>query len=373
MSKDIIILNGIILFYILQRVGEMFISKSNEIWLKKNNHAIEVDEKESLRMKIFHTLWFITLLIEANIKKDMQSPLWAIYIYLVLGFCLFIRLHTMENLKQFWTIKIFKMENQNVSTKGLYQYIRHPNYLVVVLEFIFIPLLFKAYFTLFIFSFLNIFVLINRIKLEERTLMSQTNYQSLFANKKRFLPFVLVLIFFVNITSFATDLVIHHDNYTAAQKAPNYVKFESTSTKLGFITTSFDGQAKDIKINYSLDKNILSKLELIIPVKSLDTDSNARNEKMLKEILEAEKYPDIIVTIPNKIALTEGEHEVEMIFAIKDKKTAKMVKYKISKVENKFHITGETQLGLKELSLPDPSIAIAKVRDLFDLKFAVDL
>lgn len=371
MGKDIIIMNAIILFYIIQRVSEMVISQNNEKLLKKNFQAIEVDKKESLRMRIFHTLWFISLLIESNVRHNLQSDEVSAIIYIVLGLCLAIRFHTMEKLKQFWTIKVLSLDYQKIITSGLYNYIRHPNYLVVVLEFIFIPLLFKAYITLAVFSILNIFILKKRIALEEEALMSHHGYKVYSAEKKRFLPYLF--IFLVSFNLRAEEVNYHFANYSEAKDAKNFVKFESKSTKLGFITTGFDGYAKDIKIEYLNKANELTGLSVTIPVRGLDTDNSSRDEKMHQQIMDAEKFPVIHIVANDKITLEEGSYNKDMIFTIKDKKTIRPVKFDIKKDGKKVIVTGSASLGLAETGLPDPSIAIAKVRDLFDLKFSVEL
>ena len=48
--------------------------------------------------------------------------------------------------------------------KGPYRFLKHPNYLVVTIEFIVIPLMFEAYFTAFFFSLLNGIILRIRIR-----------------------------------------------------------------------------------------------------------------------------------------------------------------------------------------------------------------
>lgn len=371
MEKSIVIMNAIILFYIIQRVSEMVISRNNEEILQKNFQAQEVDKKESLRMRIFHTLWFVSLIIEANIKHSLQSDEVSAIIYTILAACLAVRFHTMEKLKHFWTIKVLSLNYQKIITSGLYQYVRHPNYLVVVLEFIFIPLLFKAYFTLFIFSFLNIFILKKRIALEEEALMSHQGYKFFFAEKKRFIPYFFMLVLSLNLK--ANEINYHFNNYKEAKDSKNYIKFESTSTKLGFITTGFDGYAKDATLTYWPKGSEISELTVVIPVKSLDTDVGSRDDKMHQQILEADKYPTITISAIEKISLTEGDYSKNMILSIKDKKTTKPVKFSIKKENGKTIVTGSASIGLEEAGLPDPSIAIAKVRDLFDLKFSVEL
>jgi methyltransferase len=349
----------------------MMISRKNEIWLKNHCGAIEVDPAEGMKMKIFHTLWFVSLIIEANMRAEFYPGYYSIIIYLILGLCLGIRFYTMEKLKYFWTIKIFRMKQQLIISDGLYKYFRHPNYLVVILEFIFLPLLFKAYFTMIFFSIINIFVLKKRITLEEEVLMSQSNYGEAFLGVKRFFPYLFLLVLSSNLV--ATEINYHVENYKQAAEAKNYIKFEGASTKFGLVTTGFDGYAKDIKIDYELSGEVVKKLNLSIPIKGMDTDLDSRNEKMFNEIFDMEKYPEIFVKCSENLILKEGEQTIDMFFTIREKMTRKEVKIKTEKRGSKYFVTGETSLSIKELGLPDPSIMIAKVRDDIKLKFAVEL
>lgn len=373
MSKDIIILNLIILFYIIQRLSEMVISNQNEKLLKEKYNAVEVSPKESIRMKIFHILWFISLITEANLKQNYFSGLSSLLIYSVLGFCLAIRFHSMEKLKSFWTIKIFSMDEQKIVTDGLYRYIRHPNYLVVIIEFIFLPLLFKSYFTLIVFSILNIFILKKRIELEEATLMAQSNYNGLFMNIKKLTPFFSILVLFISYSLSAKELNFHFKDYKEAKKAENFIRFEGESTKLGFITTSFDGYIKDFRVNYELVNNQLRGLTVNIATDSLDTDIDSRNEKMVKKILEGERYPLIKAEHSDQVNLIEGEQTIEMIFIIKGKKISRPVNFLVEKKADGYLIKGNTSIGFKEAELPDPSIAIATVNDTLKLNFSIIL
>lgn len=373
MTKNLIIANGIILFYIIQRITEMLISKENERWLKENCFAVEVDPKEGLKMKLFHTFWFVSLLIETNVVNDIQVEFWAFIIYSLLAFCMMIRIYSIEKLNRFWTIKIFSMENQVLFTDGLYKYIRHPNYLIVIVEFLLLPLLFKAYFTMILFSFLNLLVLSKRINLEEVTLMAQSNYSEKFKNIKRFVPYFLIFGLFIFNPVSAKEVSYMHKNFEMAKKAESYIKFDGESTKLGFITTGFTGYAREFKINYDLISTQLNKLEVVILASALDTDLGARNDKMVNTILNIEKYPEIHAFIDTKIELVNGEQTINMTFQVKDQKISKPVKVVVEKRIDHILVTGDVSLGLKELGLPDPSIAIAKVNDIFKLAFSVRL
>ena len=373
MTKNLIFANGIILFYIIQRITEVLISKENERWLKKKCNAIEVNIREGFQMKIFHTLWFISLLLETNIKNDIRLGEETIAIYLFLAVCMTIRFYTIEKLKPFWTIKIFSLKNPKVVTDGLYKYIRHPNYLVVVAEFVLLPLLFKAYFTLIIFSFFNILFLTRRVLLEEKTLMESSEYSEKFRNVKRFVPFVFALAFLIVNPVNAKELKYHHKTYDDAKKSKEYIMFEGESTKLGLITTGFDGYAKDFKINYDLVENQVNGLVVTMLTTELDTNVVSRNDKMINTILNNEKYPEISSALLEKLNLIDGEQTIKMRFKVKDHLVVKPVTIKVEKNDEGFVVSGTAFIGLQELGLPDPSIMIAKVKDEIALKFSVQL
>jgi len=94
----------------------------------------------------------------------------------------------MQALQERWTIRIFTLPDAKPITSGIYQLVRHPIYLGVILEIAFIPLLHTAYLTSIIFSFANAILLKKRIREEELALDKNNNYQIVFQNKPRFLP-----------------------------------------------------------------------------------------------------------------------------------------------------------------------------------------
>ncbi|HAZ02924.1 MAG TPA: hypothetical protein DD458_12820 [Prolixibacteraceae bacterium] len=54
--------------------------------------------------------------------------------------------------------------------KGLYNYFKHPNYLIVVVEIAVIPMIFHLYFTAITFTLLNALMLFVRVKEENKVL-----------------------------------------------------------------------------------------------------------------------------------------------------------------------------------------------------------
>jgi polyisoprenoid-binding protein YceI len=158
-------------------------------------------------------------------------------------------------------------------------------------------------------------------------------------------------------------------NYKMAKNAANRLRFESKSTKLGFITTDFDGFAKNFTINYNLNKNILDQIKIKIDTKSFDTNSEARNDKMNEVCLESQKYPEITGTIVESVDLNLKDHGLVVDFIVKDQPYKMKVKLISEKNGDNYKITILGSFSLKDWKIPDPSIAIAKIRDQFDLIF----
>jgi len=86
----------------------------------------------------------------------------------------------MVSLGPYWNTRIILIPQGKVKRQGPYLILRHPNYLVVNLEFILLPLLMRAPVTLVLFFIANQFILGLRIKLEESALAKFTDYKEIF-------------------------------------------------------------------------------------------------------------------------------------------------------------------------------------------------
>lgn len=171
---------------VLQRVAELAVAKRNERRLLSKG-AFEAGQEHYKWMVAIHTGFFLSLLLEVTlISKEPASWWW-------LPFSLFLlaqlaRVWCISSLGPYWNTKIIILPGANVVAKGPYQYLRHPNYVIVTVEIIMIPLIFQAYITCILFSLLNAVILSVRIPAEERALESATDYEKHFEGKHRFLP-----------------------------------------------------------------------------------------------------------------------------------------------------------------------------------------
>ncbi len=131
------------------------------------------------RIFILHLLFYLCLLLESYPWRiPLDSVTWVSLT--LFGGLQLLRYWSIVSLGEFWNTRILLLPGASVVRKGPYRFLRHPNYLVVSLEFIVIPLLARAPLTLLVFSAANLLLLRQRIKLEERALREHTDYAETF-------------------------------------------------------------------------------------------------------------------------------------------------------------------------------------------------
>lgn len=155
-----------IFFVLLLRIGELLLSKRNETWLLQNG-AIEYAHKHYPFIVALHVSFFIAMISEYCIQQTTSFSLIFLIIYFVL---VVFKIWIIASLGKFWNTKIYHISGLPLQKRGLYNYIQHPNYLVVVAEIAVIPLVFHLYFTAIIFSLLNAIMLFVRITAENKVL-----------------------------------------------------------------------------------------------------------------------------------------------------------------------------------------------------------
>lgn len=102
-----------------------------------------------------------------------------------------IRLWVILTMRDHWTTRVMNSVNLGVVTSGPYRWVRHPNYSAVFLELIALPLIYTAWITAIAATAMNLWVLRERLAVEDRVLLSNPTYRSQMGSKPRFLPRVL--------------------------------------------------------------------------------------------------------------------------------------------------------------------------------------
>jgi methyltransferase len=85
-----------------------------------------------------------------------------------------------------WNTRIIFIPGATPVTNGPYRFVRHPNYVAVILEMVCLPLIHGAWLTALVFSVANAVLLSVRIRAEESALGSE--YRQAFGARPRFIP-----------------------------------------------------------------------------------------------------------------------------------------------------------------------------------------
>lgn len=155
-----------ILLVILLRTGELLLSKKNGKWLLQNG-AIEYGRKHYPFMVMLHVLFICSLIFEYNTQTTVSYSLFFIILYFLL---IAFKVWAILSLGKFWNTKVYRIKGFPLIKKGPYNYVKHPNYLIVIAEIAVIPLAFHLYYTAAIFTLLNLVMLSVRIKVENKAL-----------------------------------------------------------------------------------------------------------------------------------------------------------------------------------------------------------
>ncbi len=173
----------LILFIVLQRMMELMIAKRNRKYIQAIG-GFEVGNRHYPAIVLLHVLFFISLLIEGN---QTSMPTWWPIPFIVFVFAQLVRIWVISTLGRFWNTRIFIVPDSKPIKTGPYRYLRHPNYLTVIIELLSIPLIFGAYYTAILFSVMNALILLIRISIEEQALVRYTDYLQQMDNTPRFI------------------------------------------------------------------------------------------------------------------------------------------------------------------------------------------
>ncbi|HEX2980602.1 MAG TPA: isoprenylcysteine carboxylmethyltransferase family protein [Anaerolineaceae bacterium] len=178
---------GVVLLLALQRLAELRYSRKNERRiLAQEGH--EVGAGHFRVMTLLHAAWFVSMLLEVFLLNRPFIPGLAA---VALGLALLgqsLRYAAIRSLGWRWTVKVMVIPGLPPVDTGVYRYIRHPNYVGVILEILSVPLLHTAYLTALIFSLANALLLVVRIRVEERALAQHSDYERVFSRRPRFFP-----------------------------------------------------------------------------------------------------------------------------------------------------------------------------------------
>ncbi|WP_377888741.1 isoprenylcysteine carboxyl methyltransferase family protein [Alkalihalobacillus sp. R86527] len=176
----VIIFTAFFLLIVFQRLTELVVAKRNEKWMKDKG-AFEAGQEHYKFIVFLHIAFLAAVFFEGALRGFKLSSIWVVMLTIFLVTQV-LRVWTMKSLGKFWNTKIIVLPKANVVSNGPYRFIRHPNYVIVAVEIIALPLIFSSYLTALLFTLLNAFLILKvRIPAEESALSQATNYTESFS------------------------------------------------------------------------------------------------------------------------------------------------------------------------------------------------
>jgi methyltransferase len=147
----------------LQRLSEVVIANRNTRELLAKG-GVESGAAHYPVMVLLHASWLACLWWFGWNNQVIWSLLIAY------GALQFFRVWILATLGRRWTTRIITVPGETLVARGPYQFVKHPNYLLVLLEVPLLPLALNLPWLALIFGLLNIAMLIWRIRVENAAL-----------------------------------------------------------------------------------------------------------------------------------------------------------------------------------------------------------
>ena len=151
-----------------QRLLELRYSRRNEKRLRARG-AVEWGRGHYPVMVAMHALWLVSTLVEGLLRGPGPPAWWPVPLVLFL-LVQPLRYWAISSLGENWNVRVLVVPGGRLVRSGPYRYVPHPNYVVVAVEVLTLPLVFGAWTTALVFSALNAGFLYGRIRTENRAL-----------------------------------------------------------------------------------------------------------------------------------------------------------------------------------------------------------
>jgi len=176
---------ALILLLIVERMFELIISWRNARRALARG-GIEVGRAHYRVLVAMHTAFIASCIVESLYRTQDENPIISMIALVATFAAQFLRYSAVITLGERWTTRIVVMPQAPPVTRGVYRWMRHPNYVAVILEIAALPMIRGCWMTAVAFSLANALMLAVRIPAEEHALGA--GYAAAFAGVARFLP-----------------------------------------------------------------------------------------------------------------------------------------------------------------------------------------
>ena len=156
----------------IQRLSELWLANANTRRLLAHG-AREIGARHYPLFILLHSSWLVAILVTTPWTRTPSWALLGLFALLQFG-----RFWVVATLGPYWTTRIITLDGAPLVRRGPFRLVRHPNYVVVCLEIVTLPLAFGNWPVAAIWTVLNALLLRHRIRLEE-TALAQRRTQTL--------------------------------------------------------------------------------------------------------------------------------------------------------------------------------------------------
>ncbi len=159
----------VVLAVAVERLVELVVSARHLAWAREHG-GVEAGQGHYPVMVTIHILLLVGAVVEP-VLLDRPFYVWlAVPMVLVVGATQALRWWCIRTLGPQWNTRVVVVPGLPLVRGGPYRYLRHPNYVAVVVEGIALPLVGTAWLTALLFTVANAAVLTTRIRCENRLL-----------------------------------------------------------------------------------------------------------------------------------------------------------------------------------------------------------
>ena len=160
---------ALILLVAVERVAELVVSLRNVRW-SLDRGGVEYGAGHYPFMVVLHTGLLVGALAESHLAGRTVQPLLAWPMLALVLAAQGLRWWCIRTLGHRWNTRIVVVPGLPLVTAGPYRWLRHPNYVAVVVEGFALPLVGSAWVTAVVFTVLNLPLLAVRIRVEDAAL-----------------------------------------------------------------------------------------------------------------------------------------------------------------------------------------------------------
>ena len=171
----------------IERLVEVAISRRNQSKLIEQG-VQKIREPHFPWLVLFHAMVLVAAGAEVLFLHRPLIPALAIAMGALFILSNALRYWVIHLLAGLWNVQIMDSGRIGIVTSGPYRWVRHPNYVGVVLEVFSLPMIHTAWITAIVGTLGYFEILRRRIKFEDRVLMANPAYREAMGDKPKFFP-----------------------------------------------------------------------------------------------------------------------------------------------------------------------------------------